>query len=99
MRGKPGSGAIGQFYRASDRTRAHQFADAALFPRPACPGCASLTRATWSGNEKAPAGRGLRDARLRSLSDAVRRKTGRASCRERVFQYVYIAVGAVSLKK
>src|SRR3546814_11183837 len=79
----------GTFAPKGIRTRAHQFADAALFPRPACPGCASLTRATWSGNEQAAAGRGLRDDRLRSISDEVRRRhqIRRAACRERAGQY------------
>src|SRR3546814_11224295 len=40
-------------------------------------------------------------ANARICSDAVllRRKLGRASCRERVCQYVYISVVAVALKK
>src|SRR3546814_19553460 len=62
----------GTFAHKGIRTRAHQFADAALFPRPACHGCASLTRATWPGNEHANAGRGIRSEQRRVGKEGVR---------------------------
>src|SRR3546814_19572114 len=66
-------------------------------------GTLNLTEELWTRNFAAPGGRSV-DIPFKhrigaSYSQSFGEETGRASCRERVCLYVYISVGAVSLKK